>query len=76
MKEINNMTIFAQEIDGTTPSNLAHIERWQGKFGSILNKLKYKKCINCWHIFKDKDKLNYVACFNGRIVCWHNNCKK
>lgn len=70
------MTLFATEIDSDTPSNLAHIERWQGKFGSIYRKLKRAKCINCLHIFKDKDKLNYVACFNGKLIGWHIICKK
>ncbi len=70
------MTLFANEIDSDTPSNLAHIERWQNKYGSIYRKLKKCSCINCKKLIEDNDKVDYVACFNGKLLMWHKECVK
>jgi len=70
------MNLYASEIDGHGITNEQYLELWQDQFGSIHRKLTRCTCINCKKLIKDNDKVDYVACFNGRIVCWHNNCKK
>lgn len=70
------MTFFAHEIDSDTPTNISYIERWQEKFGSIYRKLKKINCINCGKTPEDKDSINYVACYNGKLIAWHNQCVK
>jgi len=70
------MNLYASEIDGHGITNEQYLELWQDQFGSIHRKLARCTCINCKKLIKDNDKVDYVACFNGRIVCWHNNCKK
>lgn len=69
------MTLYAREIDDDTFSNKAYKERWQEKYGSILNKLKECICVNCEKLLKDQDKVMYVACHSGAIKVWHLKCK-
>lgn len=69
------MNLITREIDSDTIGNIEYLERWQDKYGSLYHKLLKCTCINCNESVKEYDSLNYVACYNGKIVMWHLSCQ-